>query len=137
MINGAHVIVYSRDADADRAFIRDVLGFAHVDAGDGWLIFKLPPAEGAVHPTGEEPRHEFYLMCDDLDATLAELGDKGVELARPVVNAGWGVLATIRLPSGSELSLYAPRRPVAYCARRHRRRRPRWERRAGRSWRAA
>jgi len=114
MINGAHVIVYSRDADADRAFIRDVLGFAHVDAGDGWLIFKLPPAEVAVHPTGEEPRHEFYLMCDDLDATLAELGDKGVELARPVVNAGWGVLATIRLPSGSELSLYEPRHPVAY-----------------------
>lgn len=114
MINGAHVIVYSRDADADRAFIRDVLGFAHVDAGDGWLIFKLPPAEVAVHPTGEEPRHEFYLMCDDLDATLAELGEKGVELAQPVVNAGWGALATIRLPSGSELSLYEPRHPVAY-----------------------
>jgi predicted enzyme related to lactoylglutathione lyase len=114
MINGAHVIVYSRDADADRAFIRDVLGFAHVDAGDGWLIFKLPPAEVAVHPTGEEPKHEFYLMCDDLEATLAELGEKGVKLAQPVVNAGWGALATIRLPSGSELSLYEPRHPVAY-----------------------
>jgi predicted enzyme related to lactoylglutathione lyase len=114
MINGAHVIVYSSDADADRAFIRDVLGFAHVDAGHGWLIFKLPPAEVAVHPAEQEPKHEFYLMCDDLDATLAELGAKGVELAQPVVNAGWGSVAAIRLPSGSELSLYQPRHPVAY-----------------------
>jgi catechol 2,3-dioxygenase-like lactoylglutathione lyase family enzyme len=113
MINGAHVIVYSTDADADRAFIRDVLGFAHVDAGDGWLIFKLPPAEAAVHP-GDESRHEFYLMCDDLDATLGELGEKGVELAQPVVNAGWGSVAAIRLPSGSALSLYQPRHPVAH-----------------------
>ncbi|HEY0543033.1 MAG TPA: VOC family protein [Actinoallomurus sp.] len=114
MINGAHVIVYSRDADADRAFIRDVLGFAHVDAGDGWLIFKLPPAEVAVHPTGEESRHEFYLMCDDLETTLAELGEKGVEVAQPVTTAGWGARAAIRLPSGSELFLYQPRHPVAY-----------------------
>jgi catechol 2,3-dioxygenase-like lactoylglutathione lyase family enzyme len=114
MINGAHVIVYSRDADADRAFLRDMLGFAHVDAGDGWLIFKLPPAEVAVHPTGEESRHEFYLMCDDLEATLAELAAKGVQPAQPVTNAGWGSRAAIRLPSGAELSLYQPRHPVAY-----------------------
>jgi catechol 2,3-dioxygenase-like lactoylglutathione lyase family enzyme len=113
MINGAHVIVYSRDADADREFIRDVLGFAHVDAGHGWLIFKLPPAEVAVHP-GEESAHEFYLMCDDLEATLAPLTEKGVELAQPITSAGWGSRAAIRLPSGAELSLYQPRHPVAY-----------------------
>lgn len=113
MINGAHVIVYSSDADADRAFIRDVLGFAHVDAGDGWLIFKLPPAEVAVHPAGDEPKHEFYLMCDDIEATLAELEEKGVTPARPVLDAGWGLLTAIALPSGSELSLYEPRHPVA------------------------
>ncbi len=114
MINGAHVIVYSTDADADRAFIRDVLGFANVDAGGGWLVFKLPPAELAVHPTGEESKHEFHLMCDDLEETLATLAAKGVELARPVTSAGWGERAAIRLPSGSELSLYEPRHPVAY-----------------------
>jgi catechol 2,3-dioxygenase-like lactoylglutathione lyase family enzyme len=113
MINGAHVIVYSRDADADRAFIRDVLGFGHVDAGDGWLIFKLPPAEVAVHPAGEESAHELYLMCDDLEATLAELAGKGVE-AGPVTQAGWGARAAIRLPGGGELGLYQPRHPVAY-----------------------
>jgi len=73
MINGAHVILYSRDADADRAFIRDVLGFAGVDAGGGWLIFKLPPAEVAVHPTDGDPQHELYLMCDDIGTALEEL----------------------------------------------------------------
>ncbi|MDN3351922.1 VOC family protein [Actinomadura sp. DC4] len=112
MINGAHVILYSSDADADRAFLRDVLGFPHVDAGDGWLIFQLPPSEAAVHPG--EPKHEFYLMCDDLQETLASLAGKGVELAQPVVNAGWGSVAAIRLPSGAELSLYEPRHPTAY-----------------------
>src|SRR6266516_4021336 len=78
MFNGAHVIIYSHDADADRAFIRDVLGFPGVDAGQGWLIFKLPPAEAAVHPTEGAPQHEFYLMCEDLEATLARLAAQGV-----------------------------------------------------------
>ena len=114
MINGTHVIIYSRDADADREFIRDVLGFAGVDAGDGWLIFKLPPAEVGVHPTDGEAKHEFYLMCDDLETTLATLTAKGVEVSQPITNAGWGARASIRLPSGSELSLYQPRHPVAY-----------------------
>ena len=114
MINGAHVIIYSRDAEADRAFIRDVLGFANVDAGDGWLIFKLPPAEVAVHPTDGDPQHEVFLMCDDIETTLATLTAKGVEVSHPVTNAGWGSLASIRLPSGSDLSLYQPRHPVAY-----------------------
>ncbi len=114
MINGAHVIVYSQNAEADRAFIRDVLGFPNVDAGDGWLIFKLPPAEVAVHPADGDTRHEFYLMCDDIENTLATLTAKGAEVSRPVTNAGWGARASIKLPGGSDLSLYQPRHPVAY-----------------------
>ncbi|HKA83314.1 MAG TPA: VOC family protein [Acidimicrobiales bacterium] len=114
MITGTHVIVYSRDADADRAFIRDVLGFSGVDAGGGWLIFKLPPAEVAVHPTDGETTHELYLMCDDINELLRELTTKGVEISRPVTDQGWGLLASVKLPSGSELSLYEPRHPVAY-----------------------
>jgi catechol 2,3-dioxygenase-like lactoylglutathione lyase family enzyme len=114
VINGSHLIVYSRDADADRAFIRDVLGFAHLDAGDGWLIFKLPPAEVAVHPTDGEAKHELYLMCDDIATTLETLAAQGVEISNPVTNAGWGMVASIKLPSGADLSLYQPRHPVAY-----------------------
>jgi catechol 2,3-dioxygenase-like lactoylglutathione lyase family enzyme len=114
MINGAHVIVYSQDADADRTFVRDVLGFTGVDAGGGWLIFKLPPAEMAVHPSDGETKHEFYLMCDNIEGLLAELTSKGVEVARPVSDEGWGLLASIRLPSGSDLGLYEPRHPTAY-----------------------
>ncbi|GAA2617847.1 extradiol dioxygenase [Actinomadura fulvescens] len=114
MINGVHVIVHSRDADADRAFIRDVLGFPGVDAGGGWLIFKLPPAEIAAHPTDGEPRHELYLMCDDLEQTLDDLRSKGVEITKPPSAQGWGTLATVRLPSGAELPLYEPHHQVAY-----------------------
>src|SRR5690242_14662670 len=113
MINGAHAILYSTDAEADRAFLRDVLGFPHVDAGHDWLIFKLPPAEVAVHPADAEPRHELYLMCDDLAATMADLAGRGVEVAA-VSAERWGSLAVIRLPSGAELGLYEPRHPVAY-----------------------
>ncbi len=114
MINGAHIILYSTDAEADRVFIRDVLGFAGVDAGDGWLIFKLPPAEIAVHPTEVPGKHEFYLMCDDLEKTLVNLTDKGVTCSLPVSDQGWGVLTSIQLPSGSKLSIYQPRHPTAY-----------------------
>ena len=115
MINGAHVILYSQDAEADRTFIQEVLGFAHVDAGHGWVIFKLPPAEVAVHPAQDTaPGHELYLMCDDLEATLAGLAAKGVEVASEVTRQRWGALAAIRLPSGASLSLYQPRHPVAH-----------------------
>ncbi len=114
MINGAHVILYSTDAEADRVFIHDMLGFAGVDAGDGWLIFKLPPAEIAVHPTDGLGKHEFYLMCDDIGKTLANLTARGVTISQPVSDAGWGLLASIKLPSGSELSIYQPRHPTAY-----------------------
>jgi catechol 2,3-dioxygenase-like lactoylglutathione lyase family enzyme len=113
MINGTHVIVYSQDAEADRTFIRDVLGFGNVDAGGGWLIFKLPPAEVAVHPADGQASHELYLMCDDIEQTLAELSGKGVKVS-PVTTLGWGSRAAITLPSGSELYLYQPRNPIAY-----------------------
>lgn len=114
MITGAHVIVYSRDAEADRAFVRDVLGFPAVDAGDGWLIFGLPPAEIAVHPTDGATAHEFYLMCDDISATVEDLMARGVEIVRPVSDEGWGLLASFRLPSGAEQAVYEPRHPVAH-----------------------
>jgi catechol 2,3-dioxygenase-like lactoylglutathione lyase family enzyme len=114
MINGAHVILYSSDPDADRAFIRDTLGFPGVDIGGGWVIARLPPAEVAVHPTDDAPKHELYLMCDDVEGTLAELEAKGVEIATPVSDEGWGLLASIKLPSGAPLGIYEPRHPVAY-----------------------
>ena len=116
MINGAHVIIYSRDAEADRAFLKDVLGYPHVDAGHGWLIFKLPPAEVAVHPSDEveSNKHELYLMCDDLEQTVADLTARGVEFTGPAEDQRWGILTSIRLPGCGELGLYQPRHPPAY-----------------------
>jgi predicted enzyme related to lactoylglutathione lyase len=111
VINGVHAIVFSPQAEQVRAFFAEVLGLSSVDAGRGWLIFALPPAELAVHPTDGGPRHELYLMCDDIQATLAELRDKGVEVARDVTDQGWGLLAAIRLPDGGELPIYEPRHP--------------------------
>jgi len=106
-----HAIVYSPEAEKVRAFFADVLRMPSVDAGGGWLIFALPPAELAVHPAIAEPRHELYLMCDDIEATLAELRDRGVEVARDVSDQGWGLLAAIRLPDGSDFPIYEPRHP--------------------------
>ncbi len=111
MINGLHAIVFSPQAEQVRAFFADVLGMPSVDAGGGWPIFALPPAELAVHPADGNGYHELYLMCDDIHATLAELRDKGVEVAREVTDQGWGLLAAIRLPDGSELPIYEPRHP--------------------------
>jgi catechol 2,3-dioxygenase-like lactoylglutathione lyase family enzyme len=112
MIFGAHVILYSKDATADRAFLRDILGFASVDAGHGWLIFALPPAEVAVHPDEDNDRHELYLMCDDLTAEISTLREKGVQCSE-VQEARWGSVTKIRLPGGSELGLYQPKHPSA------------------------
>ena len=118
MITGAHTIVYTQDAGALRAFFRDVLELPCVDAGEGWLIFGLPPAELAAHPAELMPggaktggRHELYLMCDDIEATVRELTTRGAEFATPVSDQGWGLLTTIRLPGGGELGLYEPRHP--------------------------
>jgi catechol 2,3-dioxygenase-like lactoylglutathione lyase family enzyme len=108
MINGAHVIIYSKDAERDRAFIRDVLGFRHVDVGHGWLIFALPEAEAAVHPSDENDLHALYLMCDDLDAQIRELNRNGAACDE-VQNVSWGRLTSIRLPGGGKLGLYQPR----------------------------
>jgi catechol 2,3-dioxygenase-like lactoylglutathione lyase family enzyme len=111
-VSGAHVIVYSRDPDADREFLRDVLGYPHVDAGGGWLIFKLPPAEVAIHPSDDPSWHELYLMCDDLDATITELSAHGVSCAA-VTEARWGRLSGFRLPGGGDVGIYEPHHPRA------------------------
>lgn len=111
MIYGTHVVVFSRDADADRAFLADVLGFEHVDAGGGWLIFGLPPAEAAVHPA-EVPGAELYFMCDDLDAEMRALAEKGVDCSE-VEEARWGSVTKIRLPGGAEIGVYQPRHATA------------------------
>ena len=100
-------------ADADRAFLRDVLGTRSVDAGGGWLILALPPAEIAVHPTGGPARQEIYLMFDDIEATTADFVARGAGVERPPVDQGWGVVVTVRLPSGAPMGLYEPRHPVA------------------------
>jgi catechol 2,3-dioxygenase-like lactoylglutathione lyase family enzyme len=110
MITGIHAIVYASDAEKARAFFRDVLELESVDAGGGWLIFKLPPAEVACHP-GDEGRHELYLMCDDVRATLGGLRAKGVEPAGEVSDEGWGVLAHVEVPGMGRLGLYEPRHP--------------------------
>jgi predicted enzyme related to lactoylglutathione lyase len=106
-----HAIVFSSQADEVRAFFADVLGLPSVDAGGGWLIFALPPAELAVHPANGDSHHELYLMCHDIHATLAELRGKGAEVAREVSDQGWGLLAAIRLPDGSEFPIYQPQHP--------------------------
>lgn len=111
MISGAHVVIYSRNADADRAFFRDILGFKSVDAGHGWLIFALPPAEAAFHPS-EEDGHELYFLCDDLKAEIALLEEKGVECSG-VEEARWGSITKMPLPGGGSIGLYQPKHPTA------------------------
>jgi predicted enzyme related to lactoylglutathione lyase len=111
MITGVHAVMFSPDAVALRTFFRDVLGWPSVDAGGGWPIYALPPAELAAHPTAADAHHELYLMCDDLAATVADLAARGVELARPVSDEGFGLMTAIRLPDGGELGLYEPRHP--------------------------
>lgn len=108
MIIGAHSIVYSKDPEADRAFLRDVLKLSNVDVGDGWLIFGLPPAEVAVHPSDENDVHEFYLMCEDAQAFVAEMSAHGVA-CEAVQDQGWGLLTKLTLPGGGKIGVYQPR----------------------------
>jgi hypothetical protein len=110
MIIGAHSIIYSRKPQADRAFLRDILGLPHVDAGDGWLIFALPPAEVAVHPSPRNNVHEFYLMCDDVRAFVAAMRRRRIA-CRPMKDHGWGLLTRVKLPGGGSLGVYEPRHP--------------------------
>jgi hypothetical protein len=108
MITGAHAILYSKDPDADRAFLRDVLRFPHVDVGGGWLIFGLPPSEVAVHPAETGGRHELYLMCEDVEAFVREMAARGVACG-PVTDLRWGLLTELVLPGGGKLGVYQPR----------------------------
>jgi len=117
MLIGAHSIIYSTNPDADRAFLRDVLALPNVDLGEGWLIFGLPPAEVAVHPSSKNDVHELYLMCDDIEAFVEEMKTHNI-VCSPVQNERWGVLAQMTLPGGGKLGIYQPRhaRPKAVCA---------------------
>ena len=112
MISGAHVIVYSKDPEVDRAFFRDVLGFKSVDAGHGWLIFALPPAEAAFHPSEVNGNHELYFMCEDLKAEIASLANKGVQCSG-IHEERWGSITKIPIPGGGEIGLYQPKHPTA------------------------
>ncbi len=114
MIIGAHSIIYSADPDADRAFLRDVLKLTHVDVGHGWLIFGLPPAEVAVHPSDKNDVHEFYLMTDDVAETINTMQTEGISCS-PVQDEGWGLLTRLTLPGGGKLGIYQPKhaRPEA------------------------
>lgn len=111
MVTGVHAILFAQDAVAARTFISDVLGWPSVDAGDGWLIFALPPAELAVHPAEESPRHELFLLCDDVEATVEELRSKGVEVTAPIADRGFGLVTSIRIPGAGEMGLYQPKHP--------------------------
>jgi catechol 2,3-dioxygenase-like lactoylglutathione lyase family enzyme len=112
MITGVHTVLYAQDAEAVRAFLRETLELDSVDAGGGWLIFALPPAEIAAHPAAESGGQELYLMCDDIRATVAELEAKGVELARDISDEGWGLVTALKVPGAGELGLYEPRHPL-------------------------
>lgn len=114
MITAVHALIYSRQADAVRGFLRDTLGLPNVDTGGGWLIFALPPAELGVHPTDGDGRHELFLLCDDLEATMAELAAKGVECVGGVHEQEWGRETAIALPDGGTLGLYQPLHQTAY-----------------------
>jgi hypothetical protein len=111
-VTGIHALVYTSEPEAVRAVFRDVFGWKHVDSGDGWLIFALPPGELAAHPA-EQPRHELCLMCDDLESTVAELQTKGIEFDGEPKDEGFGITMTMRLPGGADLLLYEPRHPTA------------------------
>lgn len=111
-ITGTHALLYTSEPDQLRAVLRDVFGWKHVDAHDGWLIFALPPAELGVHPA-DAPSHELTLMCDDLDSTIAELRTKGIEFRGDPENQGFGIVTTMVLPGGVEMLLYEPRHETA------------------------
>ncbi|HVT58861.1 MAG TPA: VOC family protein [Thermoanaerobaculia bacterium] len=113
MINGVHALLYVKDAERVREFFRDVLGFSSVDAGHGWLIFALPPAELGIHPTEDGGHQALYLLCDDVKAAVRELESKGVQIARAIHEESWGLVTALALPGGGEIGLYQPKHPTA------------------------
>jgi catechol 2,3-dioxygenase-like lactoylglutathione lyase family enzyme len=108
LINGAHIVIYSKEAEADRAFFRDVLKLSSVDAGHGWSIFAMPPSEAAFHDSDNNDKHELYFMCDDIAATLKELKSKDVKVS-DMSEERWGKLATFTLPGGGKIGIYEPK----------------------------
>ncbi len=116
MITGAHAILYSKKPEADRAFLRDVLGLPHVDVGHGWLIFGLPPSEVAVHPSAKNNLHELYFLCENVEAFVAAMTDRGVNCG-PVQDMGWGRLTEVKLPGGGKIGVYEPRHERPKSAR--------------------
>jgi predicted enzyme related to lactoylglutathione lyase len=115
LISGVHTLIYSHDAEADRAFFRDVLGLDSVDSGGGWLIFALPPAELAIHSTVDEDDHELYLLCEDIEATAKELERRKVPITRPFDEERWGRVTRLTLPGGGRIGLYQPKHPLAHA----------------------
>jgi catechol 2,3-dioxygenase-like lactoylglutathione lyase family enzyme len=111
VITGVHAIIFTRDADSVRAFFRDTLRLGSVDAGDGWLIFALPPAELAAHPTDGDAHHELYFMCDDIHATVNDLKARGAEFTKEIAEERWGLTTALKLPGGGHLALYEPKHP--------------------------
>ena len=116
-IIAVHAVIYTTDAPRLRQFFRKTLRFSAVDAGEGWLIFALPPAELGIHPTNKRGHHELYLMCDDIKATVSDLKRKGVRFKGPIIDAGWGLLTSIDVPGGGELGLYEPHHPLAISSK--------------------
>lgn len=113
MLTGAHIVIYSKDANADRTFFKNDLGFRFVDAGDGWLIFALPGAEVAFHPDEQNNKHELFFTCDDLKTQVAALKKKGVRIGE-LSEERWGIRTTISLPGGGAIGLYEPKHPVTF-----------------------
>jgi catechol 2,3-dioxygenase-like lactoylglutathione lyase family enzyme len=111
LINGAHVVIYTQDSEADRAFFRDVLKFPSVDAGHGWLIFAMPPLEAAFHDADKNDHHELFLMCDDIADTLSDLKSKNVKVSE-LSEQRWGTLASLVLPGGGKIGIYQPKHPT-------------------------
>jgi hypothetical protein len=114
-VTGVHAVIYTPEAEELRALLRDAFGWSHVDAGDGWLIYALPPAELGVHP-GDLPGQEISVMCDEIGATMADLSSKGVAFRGEPEERGWGIVVTMILPGGVEMLLYQPRHPTAHAA---------------------
>ena len=118
MITGVHALIHSTEPEALRRFFRDILELPSVDAGEGWLIFVLPPAELGIHPADKDIHHQLYLTCDDIQATVEELKAKGVEFSGTIIDEGWGLVARAKIPGAGELGIYQPKHPTVLTGQR-------------------